>query len=454
MNAIKAIAVAAVLLVSGAACSDLTVPDYNNPSLEDLQNNPTPTKIAQAAQGLLVGTRIGQGTQNGYVSLLGIIGRESYNFDPADPRFMVEMLIGPLDGGSPAFGGNLFAAPYANIRNANILLAALDVVVGLTDAQKSATRGFAHTIQALDYLKVINTRDTYGAPLEVNTEPTADPAPIVSKAEIFAHISSLLDAAFGELQAGGSAFPFSLGSGFDGFSTPTTFAQFNRALKARVEAYRGNYAAVLTALNGSFLDTSAPLTRGVYYSFSTGSGDIQNLLFDPTGRAIVAHPSIVTDAERKPDGTLDNRVITKTEPITARTVQGVTSDLVFTIYESNVAPIPIIRNEELILLRAEARFFTGDVAGALADINFIRTTSGGLAPRGPFTSAADFITELLKQRRYSLMFEGGHRWIDARRFNRLDTLPKALPTHNVHSRFPFTEAECLARVPAPTEGCG
>jgi hypothetical protein len=94
------------------------------------------------------------------------------------------------------------------------------------------------------------------------------------------------------------------------------------------------------------------------------------------------------------------------------------------------------------------------VAGALADINFIRTTSGGLAPRGPFTSEADFITELLKQRRYSLMFEGGHRWIDARRFNRLDTLPKALPTHNVHSRFPFTEAECLARVPAPTEGCG
>src|SRR5688500_15417185 len=117
MKAMKAITVAAVLLVSGA-CSDLTVPDYNNPSLEDLQTNPTPAKIAQAAQGLLVGSRVQQGTQNGYVSLLGIIGRESYNFDPADPRFMVEMLIGPLDGGSPAFGGNLFAFPYANIRTA------------------------------------------------------------------------------------------------------------------------------------------------------------------------------------------------------------------------------------------------------------------------------------------------------------------------------------------------
>lgn len=452
MKALKAVSLALMLLVAGA-CNDLTVPDYNNPSLEDLTGNPTPTKIAQAAQGLLVGTRIGQGTQNGYVSLLGIIGRESYNFDPADPRFMVEMLIGPLDGGSPAFGGNLFAAPYANIRNANTLLAALETVVGMTDAQKSATRGFAHTIQALDYLHVINTRDTYGAPLEVSGPPTGTPAPIVSKAEIFTHISSLLDQGLTELNAGGATFPFALSPGFAIASTPADFAKFNRALKARVEAYRGNYPAALTAVNASFVSTALPLTAGVYHSFSTGSGDIQNLLFDPTGRAIVAHPSIRTDAPRKPDGTLDNRVLAKTATIEARTVQGVTSDLVFTIYDSNVAPIPIIRNEELILLRAEARFNTGDPAGALSDINFIRTTSGGLAPRGAFTSATDFINELLLQRRYSLMFEGGHRWIDARRFGRLDSLPKALPTHNVHSRFPFTEAECLARDPQPTEGC-
>ena len=452
MKGLRALCVAVMLLVPGA-CNDLTVPDYNNPSLEDLQNNPTPNKIAQAAQGLLVGTRVQQGAQNGYVSLLGIIGRESYNFDPADPRFMVEMLIGPLDGGSPAFGGNLFAAPYANIRNANVLLAALDGVVGLTDAQKSAARGFAKTIQALDYLYVINTRDTYGAPLEVSGPPTGDPAPIASKADIFAHIALLLDQGLTDLNAGGAAFPFTLSPGFALASTPTDFAKFNRALKARVEAYRGNYAASLAAVNASFINTASPLTAGVYHSYSTGSGDIQNLLFDPTGRAIVAHPSIRTDAPRKPNNALDDRAASKTAVIEARTVQGVTSDLVFTIYNSNVAPVPIIRNEELILLRAEARFNTGDAAGALSDINFIRTNSGGLAARGAFANAADFVTELLLQRRYSLMFEGGHRWIDARRFGRLDTLPKALPTHAVHTRFPFTEAECLARDPAPTEGC-
>jgi hypothetical protein len=448
------VTVAVVTLLFAGACKDLVVPDYNNSSLDDLTLNPTAAKITTAAQGLLIGTRVDMGAQNGYVSLLGILGRESYNFDPADPRFITEMLIGPLDGGSPAFGGNLFADPYRNIRNANILLGAVGQVTGLSAAQKSAVQGFAKTIQALDYLNVVNTRDDLGAPIDVNIGPTADPAAIATKAAVFTQIATLLDDGLTALNAGGAAFPFALSQGFASFSTPATFAKFNRALKARVEAYRGNYASALTAVNGSFIDTNASLTLGAYHSFSTGSGDTQNALFDPSGRAILAHPSIVTDAETKADGSLDARVLSKVTQLPApRTVQGITSDRVFTIYNSNTTPIAIIRNEELILLRAEARYFTTDQAGALNDINLIRTTSGGLALRGPFLNQSDFVTELLKQRRYSLLFEGGHRWIDARRFGLLSTLPKALPTHTVPTRFPFPEAECLSRVPAPTQGC-
>ncbi|HEV7388211.1 MAG TPA: RagB/SusD family nutrient uptake outer membrane protein [Gemmatimonadaceae bacterium] len=448
------IAGAGAAMVVVSACKDLVVPDYNNTSIDDLVNNPTPTKIAQSAQGLLLGTRTGIGEQNGYISLLGIVGRESYNFDPADPRFITEMLIGPLDGGSPAFGGNLFGNSYRNIRNANLLLGAADKVTGLSDEQKSAVRGFAKTIQALDFLNVINTRDDLGAPLDVNIGPTDTPAPIVSKAQMFAAIVTLLEDGLTALNAGGSDFPFSMSPGFAVFRTPAQFAKFNRALKARVEAYRGGYPAALAAVNASFIDTSQPLGVGAYHSYSTGSGDTPNALFDPAGRAILGHPSIETDAEHKPDGTLDNRVLNKVAHLDeVHTVQGISSDLVFTIYNSNSDPIPIIKNEELILLRAEARFFTSDPVGALSDINFIRTNSGGLAPRGPFTGTADFVAELVKQRRYSLLFEGGHRWIDARRFGLLNTLPKALPAHNIFTRFPFPEAECLARVPAPTQGC-
>jgi hypothetical protein len=65
------------------------------------------------------------------------------------------------------------------------------------------------------------------------------------------------------LAAGGGAFPFALPSGFTGFETPATFVLFNRALRARVAVYTGDYAGALTALAGSFLNTGGPLDQGV-----------------------------------------------------------------------------------------------------------------------------------------------------------------------------------------------
>src|SRR6266542_734185 len=180
-------------LVAAGGCKDLDVPNLNSPALDDLLNNPTRSKIALASTGLLIGTRAGIAAQNGYVSLLGILGRESYNFDPADPRFVTEMLLGPLDGGSPAFGGNLWANPYRNILNANVLLVATDRVPAVSDPEKEAVRGFAKTIQAFDYLKVISTRDANGGAIVIGIDLTAPPAPIATKAAVFAHIGQLLD---------------------------------------------------------------------------------------------------------------------------------------------------------------------------------------------------------------------------------------------------------------------
>ena len=53
----------------------------------------------------------------------------------------------------------------------------------------------------------------------------------------------------------------------------------------------------------------------------------------------------------------------------------------------------------------------------------------------------EFQYEVLNQRRYSLYMEGGHRWFDMRRYNRLATLPKELATHNVFNSFPKPQAE-------------
>lgn len=431
------------------ACGDLTVPDYNNPSLEDLQNSPTRVGVLTATTGLLIGARLNVASQNGYVSVLGVVGRESFVLDPADPRYVTELIRGPLDPGSPAFGGNLFALRYRNIRNANIVLNALESssLAGVSEAEKEAIRGFAKTIQAYDYLLVINARGENGAPIEVDQGINDEPAPLATQEAVFAYIEQLLDEAQGHLQAAGDEFPFPLSSGFIGFDTPSQFLEFNRALKARVNVYQEDYAGALQSLGGSFLSTEAPLDLGVYHAYGAGGGETQNTLGTPT---IFVQPGIVENAARKPDGTLDDRAARKTEPTTPRSLGGVSSSFDFTLYPDADSPVPIIRNEELILLRAEARWFTGDRAGAIQDLNFVRTTSGGLAPIAVPASDEAFIDALLYERAYSLLFEGGHRWIDHRRFGRLDRLPPIVSGAIIPDAFPIPRDECLAReLPVP-----
>ncbi len=425
----------------GLGACGLDVPDLNNPSLESLQTSPTPSGVYAASTGLLIGNRSGKSAQNGYVGHLGLLGRESYTFDAADPRYVTEMLAGAsLDPGSPAFGGSLWSPSYANIRNANTVLAALDKVSGVSNEAKEAIRGFAKTSQAMDFLVIVTTRDTNGGPIDVGGDFNTL-APIETKERMLEHISNLLDEAKGHLQAGGDAFPFPLSSGYEGFDTPATYLTFNRAIKARVEVYRKNWDAALTALGESFLDTNESLTLGVYHAYGTGSGDATNGLTSPN---VFAHPSIVTDAELKADGTtVDDRVTRKIKTVNSRTYQGLTSDLQFRMYESNSAPVPIIRNEELILLRAEIYINQDNLTDAETDINFIRTTSGGLEPVTLVGENA--IDTLLYERRYSLLFEGGHRWIDMRRYNRLDQLPRDGENHVVHDKFPIPVSETDAR---------
>lgn len=334
-----------------------------------------------------------------------------------------------------------------------MVLAATDIIVtdpiaGLTTQEKEAVRGFAKTIKAHDLLMVINTRDSIGAVIQVPNDPTGPPGPIATRTEVFNYIVALLDSAQTHLGAAGTSFPFTLSAGFAGFNTPQTFLQFNRALRARVAAYLGDWNGVLTALTGSFINVAGPLSTGVYHTYGSGSGDQLNALYDPQARAILAHPSLVTDAQPG-----DLRVTNKTTTISpAKTAQGISSNLIFTIFSGPTAPVPIIRNEELILLRAEANIQLNNLAAAVADIDTIRIRSGGLPAYSGTVSQAALTDELLYNRRYSLMFEG-HRWIDMRRYNRLTQLPQDLPNHRRFNRMPLPTAECDPR-PTPPAGCG
>jgi hypothetical protein len=396
---------------------------------------------------------------------LGILGREVYNYTPTEGRNTSGWLTSDVNNNTSFGGGALWSGPYFTLRDIFNTSSVLESATStqFSDAQKNAVRGFLHTTEAYSLLQLINTRNDLGVVVQVNSDPN-QLSPFVSRDSAFNYIIGELNKAQTELAAAGTvAFPFTFHSGYTGFTTPANYLKFNRAMAARVNAYRASlgisgcgaaksaacYQTVLTNLSQSFLDTTKALTLGVFNVFSAAAGDVANTNSNANTSAIVAHYKADSGIALRADGTKDlrfqNKVITLANPKGPSTSSlGVATTFDYSIYAARTDPIAIIRNEELILLRAEAEYYTGDQASALIDINEIRTKSGGLAPRGAFADEADFLTELLYNRRMSLAFEG-HQWIDKRRFGLLNTLPLDLPTHVIVSRLPVPQGECLQR---------
>jgi hypothetical protein len=450
-------------LVAAAACSTdrLNVPNYQNPTVQTITGDPV-AALPLLATGVL---RDDRGNEPGYVLGLGILGREVYNYTPTEGRNTSGWLTSDVNNNTSFGGGALWSGPYFTLRDIFNTSSVLESATStqFSDAQKNAVRGFLHTTEAYSLLQLINTRNDLGVVVQVNSDPN-QLSPFVSRDSAFNYIIGELNKAQTELTAAGTvAFPFTFHSGYTGFTTPANYLKFNRAMAARVNAYRASlgisgcgaaksaacYQTVLTNLSQSFLDTTKALTLGVFNVFSAAAGDVANTNSNANTSAIVAHYKADSGIALRADGTKDlrfqNKVITLANPKGPSTSSlGVATTFDYSIYAARTDPIAIIRNEELILLRAEAEYYTGDQASALIDINEIRTKSGGLAPRGAFADEADFLTELLYNRRMSLAFEG-HQWIDKRRFGLLNTLPLDLPTHVIVSRLPVPQGECLQR---------
>ena len=482
MRTMRAAAMAS--LVTLAACGEFDAPNQNSSTLGELtQGTPSRIAVATAAQGLLGsvtgtngGLRTAFGTQAG---ALGSYGREYYNLDVSNPQNIVTIY-------SPA-GGNSFknqirwTGAYATMAQANIVVAAADQGLGMTTAEKEGVKGFAKTIKAIELFWIIRQSDSYGAALDALSDPTAPPPAIASKDAVYTEILRLLDEAAAHLTAAGSAaFPFAMTTGFADFSTPVTFRQFNRGMRAKVNVTwvssptltpDAKYTAALADLAASFIDTTAgaSLSKGAYHTFSTLSGDVLNGLYDPTSRQRYASRHFARDAQLKTvGGVRDDRYTNKIDTLVPRVTRyDFAMDYKFKIYNTPTTPAVILKNEELILLRAEANLNLGNTALALTDINTVRARSGGLPPyTGDATlkQPATLLDELLYDRRFSLMYENGDRWVDARRYGRLNTLKEdavetapGVPVANratdvVWPHFMIPINECLPRNPQPA-GC-
>ena len=416
------------LLLIYSSCKVEPILDPNNPGLGPISANPTLGEIQNLVTGIESGMR---DNMNFYFDDVGVIGREYYRFSTSDPRFTSDLLgkeTAVLDNNT-FYITNPFAARYRVVKNTNILIDGLsNTSANISDKQRIVGKAYASTIKAHELLMVLNLEYDNGVRVDV-ANPDAL-GPFLDRTQSLDAISSLLNAAYADLTANsGTAFPFTTTFFSD---TAGQFAKFNRALAARVAVYKTDWSGAIAALGNSFFDINGSLATGVFYTYSAAGGDQLNPMYFPqnsNGETRVAQPLFITQAEAG-----DTR-LSKVPMRTASTTQdGLTSNYDFFVYKTNVDPIPIIRNEELVLIYAEAKAQLNDLPNAILAINKIRTAAGLPVYGGPVTQAA-IIAEMLKQRRYSLYGEG-HRWIDLRRYNLLNTLPIDRPNDNVWTQFP------------------
>ena len=412
--------------------------DLNGPEVGTFEDNLNRGDLQDLIGGILYSSRLRLGT---YFDDCGVIGREYWRFSGSDPRFTTDL----LGGGNSVLDNNTFyitgpwASRYRTVKNANLILGFIDgqdLSAQFTDAEVSATRGLLKTFIAYELLLNLNLTYENGIRLDVADE--GDLGPFVTYDDALAGIQSMLAEGATALSSGGDSFPFTLTSGFSGFDAPSSFLQANNAIAARVAAYQGNSGAVLSHLADSFMNMGGDLNAGMYYTFSLDQTDIANPLFISVGgtsaaQARIVQPSFVTDAEA--GDTRLNKVVQLPEPIT---LDSLTGNYALNLYESNIASIPIIRNEELILLYAEANI-SSNPTEAVSALNAIRA-SAGLGDYGGATDAASLTDELLHQRRYSLYGEG-HRWVDMRRYGKLGELPIDRPEDDVWNQFPIPLTE-------------
>jgi hypothetical protein len=421
-----------ILVLMLTSCEIEPIEDPNNPSVESITANASLSELQNLADGTESAMRDNLGN---YYDDVSVIGREYYRFSTSDPRFTSDLLgkaSAVLDNNT-FYVTNPYSARYRVIKNANILIDALaNTKAAITEEQRKSGIAYAKTIQAYQLLLVFNM--LYGNGVRVDVKDPDNLGPFLSREESLDAIAALLDEAAADLKSNAANFPFTTTL----YSNKASeFSKFNRALAARVAIYKGDWAGANTALSESFFDLNGDLTAGVYHLFSAAGNDQLNPLYYPqnsSGETRVVQPSFITEAEAG-----DNRLSKAAKRTSTGSQDELQSDYDFFLYKTNTAPIPIIRNEELILIYAEVKAQLGDAAEAVKAINRIRKAAG-LSDYSGATDKDSLIAEILKQRRYSLFGEG-HRWIDLRRYSMLNTLPKDRPNDDVWEQFPIPANE-------------
>lgn len=468
MKRYTTIALAVALVAAGCKDNPVSNP-IDAPDVDALGGGLTRRSLQLLATGVTAQDRASYGA-TAHIILAGIYSRDVYRIDASEPRYVLETLGGNPDPGSFAGGGG-FGVFYTAIRSANTILLSLETPDALqfSTAEANAARGFFRTMKALDYYRVIELRDTVGIPIQ--TDDQNEITAIRCKTAVLTFIAALLDSGNADFTAAGgaTALPFKLPTGFSDFgrnyNLVSNLILLNRGLKGKVDFYRGldrtapQPALFQTAINeltqalGGAAPGAVPASQmpvGAYYKFVPGgSENSPNIRSDSR---VGLHP-LIRDSVQLGD-TRGSKIVDRT----TFSGSGISTSLTFAGAVPSAAnealPIPLLKDEELVLLRAQAEIEAGQFAFATADINSVRAQYG-LLPLVTLTSRAAGINAVLYEKRYSLLFEGPQRLVDLRGYGRLNGtfFRQELPTDPFNAAMPLPRAELNARNVTTNPAC-
>lgn len=420
--------------------------DPNNPSVGSVTNNASRAQIQSLITGL-------EARHRGYVFTatmgFGTFGREIWYLNASDPRWQTDWL--GQNGRVPdaayfgfgTTGGTVYSGAYQAIRQAYVLRDAAANTSSITEAEKKAAQGFAKTIAGFQFM--LPALWQYQNGIRVDVEDPFKVGPYVSFDEALTFIKNLLDQGLADLNGAGTGnFPFTLTSGWTGFTSLDALKRVNRAIAARLAVYRRDWQGALDAVNASFINTAGNLNAGPAHTYGAPPDAFNPLFFVRDANVstmLVVHPSVLRDTTPG-DLRVHTKFFRRTTPVSvssdAGTLSGQFQDNRFA---ANTSPVPFIKNEELVLLKAEAHANLNQPTQAVEAINVVRNAAGIGNYTGATTTAA-LINEILYQRRYSLWAEPwGHRWIDTRRYNRLTDIDVSFDQGTRFTQFPRPQAD-------------
>jgi len=416
------ILLASLLTGSFLACNPLKteeVIDPNFPSVGAVTNNASKAQLDALSIGQFSLARNGWST---YILVLGTIGKELFNFNGTESRWMTELNgARPID--NSAFYNTATTGWGLPVRQANTTIAALNNTSSVTDVQKNGYRGIANTFKGLSYLYMLNAQGTNG--VRLNVEDPFNPSKPASYAESLVGIAKFLDEGATQLDQAGAAFPMAVPAGFANFNTPAKFKQFNRAIALRVAIYQADWAKAATLLPQTFYSATGNLNAGPLNTYSPTPPDFGNPFLNTSSSQIVGVQQIFDAAE--PGDRRLSKVSKQAAPLTYSSGIAYSTPYLTNQYRSASDPFPIIRNEELVLIAAEIAAQQNNVSEATRNINIVRSAAGLTNYTGATTKDA-LVNAILKERLYSLFYEG-HRWVDMRRYNKLNEI--ILPVANM-----------------------